>query len=244
MISIKNLNIVLDKKHILKNINLTLEDGERCVLIGPSGEGKSVLIKTIVGLIKPSSGSVEIDGVNMHKAASKEKNKVKLRTGFLFQNAALFDFLSVRENISLPLTIDKEYDPEEVDTKVENALLMLGLEGQDGKMPNELSGGMQKRVAFARAFIKNPKYLFCDEPNSGLDPVMARNVDEIIVRLQKTLKATSITVTHDMESIGKIADRVIFLHNKTIIYNGSVKGLKKVEDKYLKNFIASYSKSI
>lgn len=243
MISVKELEVKLDNRVILSNLNLEIGDGEKCVILGPSGEGKSVLIKTIVGLIKPSKGSVIIDGVDMHKGPKEERRRVKANIGFLFQGAALFDFLSVHDNVKLPLTIGKDYDREEVDQKVKEALEIVGLEKEGEKMPDELSGGMQKRVAFARALIKRPKYLFCDEPNSGLDPLRARNIDEVIYKLQNSLGATSIIVTHDMESIKKVAERVIFVENKSIVFDGQVSDIKGNDQSHISSFINSYSTS-
>lgn len=224
MITIKNLYKRFEALDVLKGVNLKIERGEIIVILGRSGEGKSVLLKHIIGLLKPDSGSVEIDGVDISKLEKTEYFEKVRDMGMLFQGSALFDSLTVEENTGFYLeqNIDpetnKKLSKEEIKKRVGDALSMVALENVETKMPSDLSGGMKKRAALARVIAYRPKILLYDEPTTGLDPITADQINELIVKTQNELKGTSVVVTHDIHSALFVADRLALLENGKISY--------------------------
>lgn len=238
MIKLVNINKSFGKLEVLKDLNLTINTGESMVIIGRSGCGKSVLLKHIIGLMRPDSGSVIIDGTDITKMNSKELNKVRMNFGMLFQGAALFDSLSVLENVGFRLFEYTDKPFNEIEQEVSEYLGMVGLKGIEGAKPAELSGGMKKRVGLARAISMNPKIILFDEPTTGVDPIMGDIINELIRRLHNTLKTTSITVTHDMKSAYKIADRIAMLYDKHIIEIGTPDEIKNSRSSVVRQFIS------
>jgi len=221
MIQIRNLSKSFEEQTIITDINIDVYDNETLVILGPSGQGKTVFIKTIVRLFEPEAGEIIFDGKNICNLKKSALNEFRKSISFVFQNSALFDFLNVRENLSLYLVMHKNMRQDEIEPIIEKALNFVGL-GNDvlDKFPEELSGGMKKRVAIARAFIKNPKYIFYDEPTTGLDKTNAEKVSYLINMLKNEIKATSIVVTHDIQLMEDIADRVALLNNGKISFIG------------------------
>lgn len=221
MIQIRNLSKSFEEQTIITDINIDVYDNETLVILGPSGQGKTVFIKTIVRLFEPEAGEIIFDGKNICNLKKSALNEFRKSISFVFQNSALFDFLNVRENLSLYLVMHKNMRQDEIEPIIEKALNFVGL-GKDvlDKFPEELSGGMKKRVAIARAFIKNPKYIFYDEPTTGLDKTNAEKVSYLINMLKNEIKATSIVVTHDIQLMEDIADRVALLNNGKISFIG------------------------
>ncbi|WP_353275477.1 ABC transporter ATP-binding protein [Wolbachia endosymbiont (group A) of Pipizella viduata] len=226
IISILNLSLSFDDRTVLKDLSFDILKGESLVILGGSGSGKSVLTKTIIGLLAPDSGSVKIN--------SKSKNKF----GVLFQNSALFDYVTVWENISFNYKKRFNISKKEAKQLVIEKLNDVGLEESIADMfPIELSGGMKKRVALARAIAHNPEIIVLDEPTSGLDPIMSDIVNEIIIKLSKDLNTTIITITHDIHSAFKIADKIAVLHEGEIISHGTVQEIQNTNNEYIKKFI-------
>ncbi len=244
MIKVENLYKSFDTKKVLCGVSLEVKDGETLVIIGGSGTGKSILLKNLVGLIKPDSGKILIDNINMITADKDEIREAQKKIGFLFQEAALFDSLTIEENIAFGMKNLTNLSKEEMKKRVTLCLNMVGLKNIEKLKPSALSGGMKKRVGLARAIAYKPKYVFYDEPTTGLDPIMSDVIGELIIHLKKELGITSIVVTHDMNSAYKIADRIIMLYLGRIIFEGSVDKLKATianpkttEDKMLKQFV-------
>ncbi len=204
-------------KVVLDGFNLEVEAGESLVVIGGSGSGKSVLLKHIIGLMRPDSGSVEVDGVRVEDLDYREITRFRRRFGMAFQEGALFDSMTVAENVAFPLTRSRELSPAEVRARVEECLAAVHLEGVGDKMPSQLSGGMRRRVGFARAIAHRPRILLFDEPTTGLDPVTKGTIDDLIVELKESLRSTTMTITHDMPSVFRIADRVGMLFDGKLI---------------------------
>ena len=226
---------------ILQGVDLTIEKGETLVLIGPSGEGKSVLLKHIIGLLTPDAGSVDLEGTNLCALKERQLAEVRRRMGYLFQNAALFDSLTVAQNVAFPLLEAGITDRGEIDRRVHDALSLVDLEEHKDKMPINLSGGMRKRVGIARAIIGRPQCILYDEPTAGLDPIVTDVIDNMIKRLQKRFQVTSIVITHDMGSVFKIADRVAMLKNGVIYFIGTCDDLRQSDDPEIQNFISGRS---
>ena len=238
MIKITNLYKSFGDKQVLKGVNLKIEDGETIVIIGRSGEGKSVLIKHIVGLLIPDSGFVEVENQNVFDLSTKQLYELRKKFGFLFQGSALFDSMTVEENISLPLVESKNGFPKsEIDKIVSEKLELVGLPGIQSLKPSELSGGMKKRVGLARALVTNPNYILYDEPTTGLDPIMSDSIDKLIKDLSEKLKVTSVVVTHDMNSVKNVANTVAMLHEGIIYFNGTPNELMTSNDETIINFI-------
>ena len=237
MIKIVNLHKDFSGKVVLRGVDLEVHDGERLVIIGRSGCGKSVLLKHIINLLQPDQGYILVDDIAIRKVGQKDLFFLRKQFGFLFQGAALFDSMSVAENIALPLHEHTSLTDSEIHTKVADKLELVGLPGIEKLKPSELSGGMKKRVGLARALILDPKYILYDEPTTGLDPIMAANIDKLIVELSEKLKVTSIVVTHDMQSVEKVADRVVMLHNGKIIFSGSVPELLATDHEVVHQFV-------
>jgi len=241
MIEVKNLYKSFGKKHVLCGVNLKVKDGETLVIIGGSGTGKSMLLKNIVGLIKPDKGSIIIDGVDVTKAKKEELFNVQKNIGYLFQEAALFDSMTIEENVAFGLRNLSNLSETEIKERVTSCLNMVGLKDIEKLKPAALSGGMKKRVGLARAIAYRPKYVFYDEPTTGLDPIMSDVIGSLILYLKKELNITSIVVTHDMQSAYKIADRIIMLYLGKVIFNGTVEDAKNTKNKYVRQFIEGSS---
>ena len=212
MIEVKNLYKQFGSKEVLKNISTVFEDGKTNLIIGQSGSGKTVLMKNLVGLLNPTSGQVLYDDRDFVKMSKKEKVMMRREMGMIFQSAALFDSLTVLENVMFPLDMFSTMNLRERTKRAMECLDRVNLVGAENKFPGEISGGMQKRVAIARAIALNPKYLFCDEPNSGLDPKTSLVIDELLHSITKEFNITTIINTHDMNSVMGIGENIIFIH--------------------------------
>jgi len=242
MIEIINLSKSFTSAKVLDNLNLIINSGEVIVIIGRSGCGKSVLLKHIIGLIRPDIGQVIIDGNDMTRLEEHEMDKIRLRFGMLFQGAALFDSMTVGENVGFTLREHTNAPEEDIRKKVAGSLELVGLKGIEKLMPAELSGGMKKRVGLARAICNNPKIILYDEPTTGLDPIMADAINDLIIDLNNKLNVTSIVVTHDMVSAFKIADRIAMLYKGRIITIGTPDEIKNTKDPIVKQFITGAAK--
>jgi len=238
MIEIKNLHKSFGSKKVLSGVDLTIHDGETIVIIGRSGCGKSVLLKHIVGLLSPDEGFVKVEGKIISELSEKELYEVRRNFGFLFQGAALFDSMTVGENVALPLVESNTKNAESDIVKlVEEKLELVGLPGIQNLKPSELSGGMKKRVGLARALITNPNYILYDEPTTGLDPIMSDSIDNLIKELAEKLKVTSIVVTHDMFSVKNVAHKVAMMHEGVIHFVGNIDKLENSTDEIITDFI-------
>lgn len=239
MIEIKNLHKRFDGETVLNGVNLTISDGDTLVIIGKSGCGKTVLLKHLIGLLKPDEGEIRIDGIDITKVRRKKLYEMRKKFGMLFQSGALFDSMTVGENIGLPLREHTRLSDEDIRRVVEEKLRLVGLEQIENLRPAELSGGMKKRVALARALVMEPLYILFDEPTTGVDPVMADKINDLIIEIQKKLKTTSITVTHDIASAFKIGNTFAMLADGKIIFKGTEKELKENRDPRVKEFLKS-----
>jgi len=241
MIEIKNLKKAFGQKKITRCLDLTVEDKEFIAIIGRSGEGKSVLLKQIIGLIKPDSGSVLIDGEDITKLKGKELKKVFQKCGYVFQFAALLDSLTVFENVGITM-LEDGVEPKKVRPKVLDRIKSVGL-GADTleKFPSELSGGMKKRVGLARTLMLSPKILIYDEPTTGLDPITVRRIHELIKKTHEEQQATTLVISHDIE-IFNYADTVGMLHEGKIVYKGPAKDIWESKNKYIHQFIRGLAK--
>jgi len=222
---------------VLDGITLKIEKGETFVIIGQSGTGKTVTLRHISGLTDPDSGEVLIDGVNMNGAAKRVKEELRKRIGIVFQSGGLINWMSVKDNVALPLREGGIHTPEEIDSEVNEKLRMLQL-GEDGdKMPADISGGMKKRASLARVLVRNPDIILYDEPTAGLDPVIASLINELIIRMQSEFGVTSVVVTHDMNSAYAIADRIAMLYQGRVIMCDTPEEIKNTANPVVKQFI-------
>jgi phospholipid/cholesterol/gamma-HCH transport system ATP-binding protein len=237
MIEIIDLYKSFGTKRVLRRVNLKIETGETTVIIGRSGCGKSVLLKHIMGLMKPDMGKILIDGRDVFEISDDEINHFRMQLGMLFQGAALFDSMTVRENVGFSLYEHTTLPDKEIDKRVKEKLRMVGLSGIEDLMPSELSGGMKKRVGLARAICTEPKFVLYDEPTTGLDPIMADAINNLIIRLQKRLRITSIAVTHDMKSAYKIGGKIAMLYNGNIVGMGTPDEIRNSKDPLVQQFI-------
>lgn len=239
MIKIQDLHKRFNDNEVLCGVNLTINQGETLAIIGSSGCGKSVLLKHIVGLLIPDKGSVSIEGENLNDLSQNELYEIRKQFGFLFQGAALFDSMTIEENIWLSL-VENDYKltQSEIDNIVSTKLELVGLPGIQKKKPSELSGGMKKRVGLARALVSDPKYILYDEPTTGLDPIMSDSIDNQINHLNKQLNVTSIVVTHDMFSVKNVADKVSMIHDGRIYFSGTYDDILNSDDKIIQEFIS------
>ncbi len=238
MIEIKNLHKSFGDNKVLQGVNLEIDTGETIIIIGRSGCGKSVLIKHIVGLLYPDEGYVKVEGQRVDEMNLKELYELRSKFGFLFQASALFDSMTVEENIALPLVeSQKKFTRIELDKRVAEKLELVGMRGVQKLKPAELSGGMKKRVGLARALVTNPDYIFYDEPTTGLDPIMSDSIDDLIKELTDKLNVTSVVVTHDMYSVKKVANQVAMMHDGKIYFSGTPVELLSSNDKIIKEFI-------
>ena len=239
MIEIENLHKSFDEKKVLQGINLKINTGETIAIIGSSGCGKSVLIKHIVGLLSPDKGVVKVEGKNISTLDKDDLFQLRKKFGFLLQGSALFDSMTVEENVALPLVENKsKISEKEIETLVAEKLELVGLQGTQKVKPADLSGGMKKRAALARALITVPEYILYDEPTTGLDPIMSNNIDNLIKDLSQKLNVTSIVVTHDMYSVKNVASSVAMIFEGRIYFRGEPKDLLNSKDQVIIDFIA------
>ncbi len=239
MIKVENLNKSFDGVQVLKDISVTYEPGKCNMIIGASGSGKTVLLKNLIGLMTPDSGEICYGDRKMSEMTDAEKMKLRQNIGVLFQGSALFDFATVIENVMFPMEFFTDWSKAQRVERARYCLEKVNVIGSDNKYPNELSGGMQKRVGIARAIALNPSYLFCDEPNSGLDPYTSILIDRLISDLTKEFNMTTIVNTHDMNSILEIGDRIGFIHKGSMIWQGDKNTILKPDCQELKDFVCA-----
>ena len=237
MIEIKNIEKHFGDNHVLKDMTFKFEQGKTNLIIGESGSGKTTLLKILVGLYKNDNGSVLFDGIDVNKMKRKERKALRQEIGMLFQGGALYDYMTVEENIMFPLTMFTEKTEDEKLERVNFCLKRVNLEGKNHLMPSELSGGMKKRVSIARAIVMEPKYLLCDEPNSGLDPKTSILIDNLIQEITKEYNITTIVNTHDMNSVMEIGEHIAYINKGEIWWTGSKEDLIKSDNKELNNFV-------
>jgi phospholipid/cholesterol/gamma-HCH transport system ATP-binding protein len=237
IITIKNLWKTFGKNEVLKGINLSVNKGEDLVILGRSGSGKSVAIKCLVGLVEADKGEIKVFDTDITKLKNNELNSIRVRIGFMFQNGALYDSMSVRQNLAFTLKHHThDLSDKEIENKIIEALESVGLEQAIDKMPSELSGGMRKRIGLARTLIINPEIILYDEPTSGLDTITAREISELILSIQKKYKTTSIIITHDMACAKMTGNRIMILKDGVINAEGTYEELEKSTDKWVRSF--------
>jgi phospholipid/cholesterol/gamma-HCH transport system ATP-binding protein len=237
MIEVRDLKKRFGPQPVLDGVSFRIETGESLVIIGRSGGGKSVLLKHIIGLLLPDSGQVLIDGEDITHLSEREMIRVRSKFGMVFQGAALFDSMSVAENIGFAFRREKKFTEREIARKVAEALEMVDLPGIEKKKPAELSGGMRKRVGLARAIIYQPEFVLYDEPTTGLDPIVSDSIDQLIIRVTERLKVTTIVVTHDMRSARRVGHRIVMLHDKKIYATGTPEDIFNSPDPVVRQFI-------
>jgi phospholipid/cholesterol/gamma-HCH transport system ATP-binding protein len=237
MITAENIYKSFGEQIVLDDVSCQFEAGKTNLIIGRSGAGKTVLLKILIGLILPTKGKVSFDGTDFFSLGKQEKRELRMKIGMLFQGSALFDFMNVEENIRFPLDMFSKMSPKEKRTRVDYCLERVGLSGNNAKFPSELSGGMQKRVGIARAIVLDPKYLFCDEPNSGLDPKTSMVIDELISDITVEKNIITVINTHDMNSVMEIGDNIILLHEGKLAWNGNKSEVINSENEILQGFI-------
>lgn len=238
MVEIKNLHKSFNSNVVLDGVSFNVDEAENMVVFGRSGTGKSVLLKCMIRLMEPDKGDIFIEGQDVLSLDLQELNGLRKHIGFLFQGAALYDSMSVRENLEFPLIRNFKLEKKEIDERVHFVLDAVSLLGVENKMPSELSGGMRKRIGLARSIITKPKLMLYDEPTTGLDPITAKEISSLILELQHALKMTSIVVTHDLLCAKIIADRAIVLNEGKIVQEGSIDELTTSSDPLLKNFFS------
>lgn len=236
-IELKNVSVGFDGEIVLQNVSLTIHEGENFVLVGPSGQGKSVLLKLMAGLIEPLTGEVLIRGQNLKSLSREEKQKVVCKMGMLFQKNALFDSLSNAENIAFPLREVTSLSPDEIESTVDKFLEAVGIGHAKNLYPDEISGGMQKRLGIARALALNPEIIFYDDPTAGLDPITSRKIIELIIDLQQKNSSTVVAITNDMNRAYQMADRIGMVIDKGLILTGSVEETKHHQDARVHQFV-------
>ena len=237
MITITDIHKQFEEQEVLHGISATFEDGKTNLIIGRSGSGKTVLLRCIVGLLVPNQGQVLYDGRDIHHLSKQEGTLLRQEMGMLFQGAALFDSMDVLHNVLFPLEMFSSKTHREQLERARFCLDRVGLTGSEGKMPSELSGGMQKRVAIARAIALEPRYLFCDEPNSGLDPITSRIIDRLICDITHEYGITTIVNTHDMGSVRDIGEQVLFIHNGRAEWTGTGDAIERTDSIHLREFL-------
>lgn len=239
MIEVNNLHKSFETQHVLDDICCKFEAGQNNLIIGQSGSGKTVLLKCLIGLHKPDSGEILYHGRNIVEMSQNEIIKLRQEIGVLFQGSALFDYMTVYENVAFPMRMFSNKTSKEIDERVKFCLERVNLPQAFAKYPSELSGGMQKRVAIARAISLNPKYLFCDEPNSGLDPQTSILIDQLIDDITKEYKITTVVNTHDMNSVLGIGDNITFLYKGKVEWTGNKDNILKTQSAPLREFLSS-----
>ena len=243
MIKVRSLTKKIGRQEILRGVDLEVRSGETLAIIGRSGGGKSVLLKHLVGLMEPDGGEIWIQAQNIIGMSERQLGAIRQRVGILFQGRALFDSMTVEDNIAFPLREAGERDPKLLRSRVEEMLEVTEMEGQEDKMPESLSGGMKKRVGLARAIIRRPSCVLYDEPTAGLDPVVADSINKLIRCLQQRFGITSIVVTHDMKSALDVADRVAYLHQGSVYFHGTPGELKQSTDPLIQDFLLGRSET-
>jgi len=241
MIEVRDLSKSFGSHRVLDGVTLHIESGESLVIIGRSGGGKSVLLKHIIGLLYPDSGSVLIDGENIEGMNERQLLQVRSKFGMLFQSAALFDSMTVAENVGFAFRRNRGMSPSEIRKRVAEALEVVELPGIENKKPSELSGGMRKRVGLARAIVYQPQIVLYDEPTTGLDPIVSDSIDKLIMRVRDRFKVTSVVVTHDMRSARRVGQRILMLHNKKIYATGTPDEIFNSTDPIVRQFIDGVS---
>ena len=242
IIEIEGLKKAFGDKEVLKNINLKVRRGENLVVLGRSGQGKSVTIQCIVGMLTPDEGSVKVFGEEVADLNEEALKTLRTKIGFLFQGAALFDSMTVKENLEFPLTrVLKLTDQTDMDSRIAAALEGVGLPDSGEKMPSDLSGGMRKRIGLARTLVVNPEIMLYDEPTTGLDPITAREIGQLILQVQKKYKTTSIIITHDMECAKIVGDHIVVMNDGEYIAEGSFEELRKSSNELVKSFFIDIS---
>jgi phospholipid/cholesterol/gamma-HCH transport system ATP-binding protein len=241
MIAVRSLAKRIGQQEILRGVDLEVATGETLAIIGRSGGGKSVLLKHLVGLMTPDAGEIWIDGQNIIGMNERQLGAIRIKLGILFQGGALFDSMTVEENIAFPLREAGERDPKALRAKVEEMLEVIEMEGHQDKMPESLSGGMKKRVGLARSIIRRPSCVLYDEPTSGLDPVVADSINRLIRRLQHRFGMTSVVVTHDMKSAFDVADHIAYLHEGRIYFRGTANEVQHSTNPLIQDFLLGRS---
>jgi phospholipid/cholesterol/gamma-HCH transport system ATP-binding protein len=241
MIAVRSLTKRIGVQEILRGVDLKVARGETLAIIGRSGGGKSVLLKHLIGLMRPDAGEIWIEGQNIIGMSERQLTAIRQKVGILFQGSALFDSMTVEENIAFPLREAGERDPKVLRAKVLEMLEVMELQGEERKMPVNLSGGMKKRVGLARSIIRQPSCILYDEPTSGLDPVVSDSINRLIRRLQKRFGVTSIVVTHDMKNAFHVADRIAYLHEGRIYFHGTPRELEQADDVLIQDFLLGRS---
>jgi len=241
VIEVKNLYKSYGEKGVLSDINLSVSHGQSVAVVGKSGAGKSVLLRCLIGLVKPDKGTIYVDNKLINTMNFQQLQSIRSKIGMVFQFGALFDSMTVGENISLALQKLTKLNDDEIQDRLHNALVEVGMEDTEDLMPAELSGGMKKRVGIARAIAIKPAYLFYDEPTTGLDPVMTDSINRLIRKFQDTGNVTSVIVTHEMRTVYDVADRIILLHKGNIQYDGSPDTIDNVDDPVVQQFITGNS---
>jgi len=237
MIEVKNISKSFGENRVLKEVSLVFEKGKTNLIIGQSGSGKTVLMKCLVGLMEPDEGAIDYDGRNFCRMSYQQRRLVRQEIGMLFQGGALFDSLNVEQNVMFPLNMFTEKSREEKLERVNFCLRRVNLDGRNKLMPSELSGGMVKRVAIARAIALNPRYLFCDEPNSGLDPQTSGLIDELISEITHEFDITTIVNTHDMNSVLMIGENIAYIHQGEIWWKGNKEEILTARNQELNDFV-------
>lgn len=241
MIEVRNLEKSFGSQKVLDRVSFRIETGESVVIIGRSGGGKSVLLKHIIGLLKPDAGEVLIDGENIVPMDERQLLRVRSKFGMLFQGAALFDSMTVAENVGFAFRRNKKMTQAEIDRKVAEALEVVDLAGTEKKNPAELSGGMRKRVGLARAIVYDPQIVLYDEPTTGLDPIVSDSIDHLILRVRDRCKVTTVVVTHDMRSARRVGQRILMLHEKEIYAEGTAEEIFNSKDPVVRRFVEGIS---
>ena len=239
MIEVKDLKKSFDEKEVLKGITTTYEAGKTNLIIGQSGSGKTVMLKTLLGVHLPDSGQILFDGRDFATLDPNEKRALRTEMGMVFQGSALFDSMTVEENIGFPLKMFTNKTNAEIRDRVQEVIDRVELIDANKKMPSEISGGMQKRVAIARAIVNNPKYLFCDEPNSGLDPKTSIVIDELIQEITHEYNITTVINTHDMNSVLQIGEHIVFLKDGKLVWEGNSKEIMETDNEDIVDFVYS-----
>jgi phospholipid/cholesterol/gamma-HCH transport system ATP-binding protein len=246
VLALRSVGVRFGRQQVLRDINLEVPRGQTLAVIGESGCGKTVLLKTLIGLVRPTTGSVEFDGTRLDRVNERQLTELRTRFGFVFQNAALFDSLTIAENVAFPLLEHRKMTPDEAYRAVKETLAVVGLSpAVMSKRPAELSGGMRKRVGLARAVIMKPEVMLYDEPTTGLDPIMSDVINELILRTRQQSDVTSVVVTHDMQSALKLADRIVMLYplsrldkqEPQVIFDGTAREIERSKDKRVSQFL-------